>query len=87
MAPKSSSTKEGTKMAEKLTNKIRYYRFMNDEMTQQELADLTEVSRQTIMAIENNKYSPTLILAFKIAKVFNVSIDELFGYEEQGEKQ
>jgi putative transcriptional regulator len=49
-------------------------------MTQQELADKTGVSRQTIMAIEAGKYSPTLELAFKIAEVFEVKLDQVFEY-------
>jgi putative transcriptional regulator len=49
-------------------------------MTQQELADKTGVTRQTIVAIENGKYSPTLELAFRMARVFNVPLDEVFSY-------
>lgn len=64
-----------------ITNQIRLLRFLNHEMTQQELADKLQVSRQTILAIENNKYSPTLELAFKIAQVFNKPIQEVFNYE------
>lgn len=59
---------------------MRRFRFDNDEMTQQELANLVGVTRQTIVAIENAKYSPTLELAFKIAAVFNVGIDDVFQY-------
>ncbi len=54
---------------------------MADELTQQELADRTGVTRQTIMAIENGKYSPTLELAFKIALVFEVPLNEVFSYD------
>jgi putative transcriptional regulator len=50
-------------------------------MTQQELADRLEVSRQTIIAIEAGKYSPTLELAFRIAEIFNVSLEEVFQYK------
>lgn len=66
----------------KITNNIRKLRFLNGEMTQQELADKAGVTRQTILAIEKNKYSPTLELAFKIAKEFDKSIDDVFGYTE-----
>ncbi len=64
-----------------LTNNIRKLRFNNSEMTQQELADRLEVSRQTILAIEAGKYSPTLELAFRIAEIFNVSLEEVFQYK------
>lgn len=50
-------------------------------LLQQELADVCEVSRQTVNAIENNKYDPTLELAFKLAKALETTIDELFIYE------
>ena len=56
-------------------------RFHTDEMTQQELADKTGVTRQTMAAIENGKYSPTLELAFRIATVFQVPLDEVFSYD------
>lgn len=68
----------------KIQNNIRVLRFQNGEMTQQELADKTGVTRQTINAIEAAKYSPSLGLAFRIASVFEVSIEEVFTYE--GEK-
>ena len=64
-----------------ITNQIRTLRFMNDEMTQQELADRIGVSRQTVLAIEAAKYSPTLELAFKIADVFEVPLNEVFYYQ------
>ena len=67
----------------KIENKIRTLRFMNDEMTQQQLADKVDVSRQTIVAIEKGKYSPTLELAFKIAQVFQVPLHEVFSYEPE----
>ena len=51
-------------------------------MTQQELADLVGVSRQTIMQLERNRYNPSMLLAYSIAKVFNVSIEDLFDFEE-----
>ncbi len=64
-----------------ITNNIRRLRFFADEMTQQELAEKTGVSRQTIVAIEKGKYFPTLELAFRIALTFHVSLDEVFSFE------
>ena len=51
-------------------------------MTQQELADLVGVSRQTIMQLERNRYNPSMLLAYSIAKVFDVTIEELFDFTE-----
>jgi putative transcriptional regulator len=65
-----------------ITNNIRALRFEHDEMTQQELADKVGVTRQTINAIEGNKYSPSLEVAFRIAKVFGVSLERVFQYQE-----
>ncbi|MCF7924871.1 MAG: helix-turn-helix transcriptional regulator [Candidatus Izimaplasma sp.] len=70
-----------------ITNNIRTLRFFADEMSQQKLAEKTGVSRQTINAIELGKYTPSLDLAYKIARVFNVSIDEVFEYKENEEKK
>lgn len=64
-----------------ISNTIRTLRFFANEMTQQELAELTGVSRQTIMAVEAGKYSPSLELAFRIADVFGVTINEVFSFE------
>jgi putative transcriptional regulator len=66
-----------------INNNIRKLRFNADEMTQQELADKTGVTRQTIVAIENGKYSPTLELAFRIALVFNLPLEEVFSFNNQ----
>lgn len=63
-----------------IKNKIRECRFFADEMTQQQLADHVDVTRQTIMAIEKGKYSPSLEVAFKIAHVFGKSLDQVFEY-------
>ena len=52
-------------------------------MTQQELADLVGVSRQTIMQLERNRYNPSMLLAYSITKVFNVSIEDLFDFKEE----
>lgn len=51
-------------------------------ITQEELANALEVSRQTVGSLENGRYNPSIILAFKIARFFNVSIEEVFIYEE-----
>lgn len=67
----------------KITNNIRKLRFNQDEMTQQQLADLVKVTRQTIAAIEKGKYSPSLELAFKMAEVFSVPLEEVFMYKEE----
>jgi putative transcriptional regulator len=64
-----------------IRNNIRKLRFNHDEMTQEELAEKAGVTRQTILAIESAKYSPSLELAFKIAQVFGVPLDEVFVYE------
>jgi putative transcriptional regulator len=63
-----------------LSNRIRRLRFDNDEMTQQQLADKVGVTRQTIIAIEAGKYAPSLPLAFRIAQTFNVSVEQVFQY-------
>lgn len=64
-----------------ISNTIRKLRFQHDEMTQQVLADRVGVTRQTIVAIENAKYFPSLELAFRIARVFNAPLEEVFSYE------
>lgn len=68
-----------------ISNTIRVLRFTHNEMTQQQLADLVGVTRQTIVAIENEKYSPSLELAFKIARVFNLGIEDIFSYTDARE--
>jgi putative transcriptional regulator len=65
-----------------LVNQIRRLRFEKGEMTQQQLADAVGVTRQTIIAIEQGKYAPSLLLAFKIAGAFSVSIERVFQYTE-----
>lgn len=69
-----------------ITNNIRKLRFEHDEMTQQALADHVGVTRQTIVAIEKSKYSPSLELAFRIALVFGLPLEEVFAYDPDGEK-
>jgi putative transcriptional regulator len=64
-----------------ITNHIRKLRFFADEMTQQELAEKAGVSRQTIIAVEAGKYSPSLELAFRISHVFGLAIGEVFECE------
>lgn len=66
----------------RIENRIRRLRFDADEMTQKDLADRVGVTRQTLLAIENGKYSPTLDLAFRIARVFGVPLDEVFTWHE-----
>jgi putative transcriptional regulator len=71
----------------KVKNNIRRLRFNHGELTQEQLAEKVGVTRQTIIAIEGGKYAPSLELAFKIALVFGVPLQEVFSYElEGGEK-
>ena len=70
-----------------LNNCIRRLRFNHGEMTQQELANRVGVTRQTILAIEAGKYAPSLPLAFKIARVFGLRVEEVFQYEDPESKQ
>jgi putative transcriptional regulator len=65
-----------------LTNRIRKLRFEHSEMTQKRLAELTGCTRQTINAIEAAKYAPSLELAFKIAQVFDLKVDDIFFYAD-----
>jgi putative transcriptional regulator len=65
-----------------ITNQIRRFRFENGEMTQQQLAERAGVTRQTIIAIEAGKYTPSLELAFRLARAFNVGVEELFCWKE-----
>nr|WP_281361516.1 helix-turn-helix transcriptional regulator [Acrocarpospora pleiomorpha] len=61
---------------------MRALRFAHDEMTQAELADRVGVTRQTIIAIEQGRYSPSLEMAFRIARVFRVGLDDVFHYPD-----
>ena len=65
----------------KLSNRLRRLRFENGEMTQQALAERVGVTRQTIIALEAGKYVPSLLLAFRLARVFGVSVEEVFQLE------
>lgn len=64
----------------RVTNRIRALRFATGEMTQAELADRLGVTRQTVIAIEQGKYSPSLEMAFRVAQVFEVPLDDVFQY-------
>ncbi|MFC1556040.1 helix-turn-helix transcriptional regulator [candidate division KSB1 bacterium] len=66
----------------KLRNTIRKFRFEHDEMTQQELANRAGCTRQTINTLEADKYAPSLVLAYQIARVFKVNIEDVFQFEE-----
>jgi putative transcriptional regulator len=66
-----------------IVNRVRECRFFANEMTQQALAEAVGVTRQTIMAIEKNKYNPSLEVAFKIAHLFNKPLEEVFAYEAE----
>jgi len=68
-----------------ISNNIRRLRFFANEMTQQQLAEKIGASRQTIVAVEAGKYSPSLELAFRIAEAFGVKIGEVFDYEVKGD--
>ena len=65
-----------------VSNSIRALRFAHGEMTQAELADRIGVTRQTVIAIEQGRYSPTLEMAFRIARVFRVPLDDVFQYPD-----
>ena len=66
----------------RIKNRIRRLRFDHDEMTQEQLANLAGCTRQTIIALEQGKYVPSIELAFGIARAFGVTLEEVFQYEE-----
>lgn len=68
-----------------ISNQIRRLRFEHNEMTQKDLADRIGVTRQTIVAIENGKYFPSLELAFRIARVFNTTVEAVFTFHSEAE--
>lgn len=68
-----------------IRNQIRKLRFHNSEMTQQQLAEKIGVTRQTVLAIEGDKYSPSLEVAFRIAHVFGVPLEEVFQHDSASE--
>ena len=65
-----------------ILNRIRRLRFDSDEMTQQDLADRAGITRQTVIALEAGKYNPSLAMAFRIARVFGKSIEDVFEWDE-----
>ena len=69
----------------RVTNSIRAMRAVHGDLTQAELAERIGVTRQTVIAIEQGKYSPTLEMAFQIARVFGISIDDVFHYPDTAE--
>ena len=72
---------------DQITSNIRTLRFFKDEMTQQQLADAVGATRQTIAAIEKGKYSPSLELAFRIAKIFDKPLEEVFTHVQSTKKK
>ncbi len=70
-----------------IRNHVRRFRFENGEMTQQELADMAGCTRQTIVALEQGKYVPSLALAFRIARVFGNTIEEVFEFTGNDKKR
>ncbi len=66
-------------------NRLKEFRARYD-MTQEELANKLDITRQTIIAIERRKYNPSLVLAFKIAELFKCKIEDIFIFERQNEK-
>ena len=66
----------------RIKNRIRRLRFDHNEMTQEELANRVGCTRQTIIALEQNKYVPSIELAFRVAKAFGVPLGEVFQYED-----
>jgi putative transcriptional regulator len=71
----------------RIRNNIRKLRFFHNEMTQQQLAEKVGVTRQTIIAMEQEKYAPSLELAFRIARVFGAPLEEVFSYEGEDESK
>ena len=69
----------------RMKNQIRRLRFEHDEMTQEELASRVGCTRQTIIALEQNKYVPSIELAFRVAKAFSVPLEEVFQYKDSQE--
>ena len=67
----------------RIANNIRKLRFENGEMTQQQLAEEIGMTRQTVVAIEKGKYSPSLEAAFRIARVFDEPLQSVFSYVEE----
>lgn len=74
-------------VATRIQNSIRKLRFEQGEMTQQDLADRIGVTRQTMNAIELGKYSPSLEVAFRIAEVFGLTVDQVFSHNRKGNSE
>ncbi|MBD3348383.1 MAG: helix-turn-helix domain-containing protein [Candidatus Eisenbacteria bacterium] len=70
-------------MSENVRNEVRKQRFLNGEMTQEELARRVGVTRQTIIAIEKGKYNPSVALALRIARVFGLAVEQIFSLPEE----
>jgi putative transcriptional regulator len=70
---------------EALKNRVRQLRFEHGQMTQRQLAETVGITRQTIIAIEANRYSPSLRLAFRIAGTFGVSVEDVFQYSSNSD--
>jgi putative transcriptional regulator len=68
-----------------LENKLREFRFKRGKMTQEELADALDVSRQTVLAIEHGKFNPSVVLALHLARFFGVAVEEIFSLKEEPE--
>lgn len=68
-----------------ISNNIRTLRFHHGEMTQKQLAEKVGVTRQTVISMEQGKYSPSLEVAFRVALVFGVPLDDVFSYEPEDE--
>ncbi len=65
----------------RIRNRVRQLRLQANRMTQQALAERVGVTRQTVIAIENDRYSPSLEVAFRIARVFGVGLEDVFDYD------
>ena len=66
-----------------MKNKLRYYRFLTDEMTQQELAERVKVARQTIIAIEKGTFNPSVKLALKLSRALGAKVEDMFALDEE----
>ena len=82
LAGKGSAWREGRERRDRMRNRLEAIR-RERGITQEELASALEVSRQTIGSLENGRYNPSILLAFKIARYFGLSIEEIFIYEEE----
>ena len=67
----------------RITNRVRQLRFEHGEMTQQDLANRVGCTRQTIIVLEQERYVPSLSLAFRIARVFDAAVEDVFKYDQE----